>query len=305
MNRDMLKKQNKTLYNNDTHRTIFNYKAIYMALILGCIIADGITLFSLIDMFLKQSVAMSRVITVAIAGVLNIAAYLLAACLHNEEFTPRTKKTLAGMIIAVFLLFFTSVFVLRVASMEQMYGSNDENLGITIQTGEETQDAYAVDEDEFEASLAQIILAVILSLEPLGTSVLCFYIGYEQSPKRKREYLDAMQILEIEKAIDTDKVMITELKEDMVFDRIGYDNMQYEQTYALIIQLKEQALIKARKKLAEHDATPEGITYLMEGGYKEQAKQTAEVAEVAEPDGSVTEKKETTEVTTKRIKSIA
>lgn len=302
MNREMLKKQNKTLYSNDTHRTIFNYKVVYMVLIAGCILADGITLFSLIDMFLKQSVAMSRVITIAVAGVLNIAAYLLAACLHNEEFTPRTKKTLAGMIIAVFLLFFTSVFVLRVASMEQMYGSNNEDLGITIQTGVDAEDVYTAEGDEFKASVAQIILAIILGLEPLGTSVLCFYIGYEESPKRKKEYFDAMHVLEIEKAIDTDKVMITELKADMAFDRAGYDNMQYEQIYALIIQLKEQAIVKARKKLAEHDATPEGVTHLMEGGFKEQSKQAAEATE---SDGSVAGIKETNEVASKRIKSIA
>lgn len=302
MNRDMLKKQNKALYINDTRRHIFNYPVVYPALIMSCILADGLTLFSLIDQFLKQSQNMSYVITAAVAGVLNIAAVLLAACLHNEEFSPRAKKTLAGMIIGVFLLFFTSVFVLRVASMEQMYGSNNEDLGITIQTGVDTQDAYASEEDDFEASLAQIILAVILGLEPLGTSVLCFYIGYEQSPKRKREYIDAEQITDLEKAIDTDKVMITELKADMAFDRAGYDNMQYEQIYALIVQLKEQAIVKARKKLAEHDATPEGVTHLMEGEFKEQSKQAAEATEA---NGSVAETKETNEVASKRIKSIA
>lgn len=302
MNRDMLKKHNKALYINDTRRHVFNYPVIYPALIAGCILADGLTLFSLIDQFLKQSQNMSYVITAAVAGVLNIAAVLLAACLHNEEFTPRTKKTLAGLIIAVFLLFFTSVFGLRVSSMEQMYGSNNENLGITIQTGVDTQDPYAVDEDEFEASLAQIILAVILGLEPLGTSVLCFYIGYEQSPKRKREFIDAEQITDLEKAIDTAKVMITELKADMAFDRTGYDNMQYEQTYALIIQLKEQALVMARKKLAEHDATPEGITYLMESGYVKQSEKAVEVVESAD---SATEKKATNEVINNKLKSIA
>lgn len=302
MNRDMLKKQNKALYINDTRRHIFNYPVIYPVLIMSCILADGLTLFSLIDQFLKQSQNMSYVITAAVAGVLNIAAVLLAACLHNEEFTPRVKKTLAGMIIGVFLLFFTSVFVLRVASMEQMYGSNNEDLGINIQTGVETQNTYATDEDDFNASIAQIILAVILGLEPLGTSVLCFYIGYEQSPKKKREYINAEQIADLEKAMDNDKVMITELKADMAFDRIGYDNMQYEQTYALIIQLKEQALVKARKKLAEDDATPEGITHLMEGGYKEQSDKAAKVAE---PDGSAIETQTTNEVANKRIKSIA
>lgn len=285
MNRKLLSKHNKTLYTLDTRRHIFNYPVVYPALIVACITADGLTLFSLIDQYLKQSQYMSIVITVAVAGVLNIAAVLLAACVQNERFASRTKKVLSGLIVTVFLLFFTAVFGLRIASMEQMYASNDDNLKISIQTSVDVQDASAEDEEEFKASLAQIILAVILGLEPLGTSVLCFYIGYEQSPKRKREYYDADQIIELEKAIDNDKVVITELKADMEFDLSGYDHMQYERTCTVIDQLKEIAMVKARKKLAECDATPDGVSYLMEGGYREN--------------------KESNDVTSKRIKSIA
>lgn len=302
MNRNILKKSNKTLYKNDIRHHIFNFPGFYQLLILGAIGSDFVTLFSLIDIFLKQSQTMSYVITAAVAGVLNVSSVLLAACLHNEEFTPHAKKILAGMIIAVFSLFFTAVFGLRIASMEQMYASNKEDLNIQIQTNVDTQNTYAADDEEFKASLPQIILAVILGLEPLGTSVLCFYIGYEQSPKRKREYLDADQIIELEKAIDNDKVMINELKADMEFDRVGYDHMQYEQTCAVIGQLKEQALVKARKKLAEYDATPEGITYLMEGGYM---KQPETAAVTAEPIDSAAKNQEPSDISNKKIKSIA
>lgn len=302
MNRDMLKKHNKASYLNDTRRHIFNYPLIYPVLIFACILADGLTLFSLIDQFLKQSQYMSFVITGAVAGVLNIAAVLLAACLHNEEFTPRTRKTLAGMIIAVFLLFFTSVFGLRIASMEQMYGSNNEDLGITIQSSVDTEDTYAAEGESFEASPGQLLLAIILGLEPLGTSILCFYIGYEQSPKRKRAYLNEDQIIELEKAIDTDEVMITELEADMEFDRDAYDLMQFEQTCAVMMRLKERAMVRARKKLAEHDATPEGISYLMEGGY---LKQSDKAADEAEPDDTASEKDGDNNVTNKKIKTIA
>lgn len=300
MDRSMLKKQETTLYKNDTRKHVFNYPGVYQILIAACIAADGITLFSLIDLFLKQSQAMSYVITGAVAGVLNIAAVLLAACLHNEEFTPRVKKSLAGLIIGVFLLFFSSVFILRVASMEQMYGSNSNDLGISIQNSVVELPDYDVEAEEFQPTVGQIILAVILGLEPLGTSILCFYIGYEQSPKRNRRYLMDVHQIELEEAIDHDKVMIEELKADMAFDLDAYDEEQLSDITAVTVQQGELAKNAAIRKLSEHDGTSEGVTYLMEGGYQEQNK-----PEGGESENSARFSNESKEVTNKRIKSIA
>lgn len=299
MDRSMLKKQEATMYKNDTRRHVFNYPGVYQILIAACIAADSITLFSLIDLFLKQSQTMSFVITGAVAGVLNIAAVLLAACLHNEEFTPRVKKGLAGLIVAVFLLFFSSVFILRVASMEQMYGSNSNDLGITIQNSTVEQSAYEAEEEEFELTVGQIILAIILGLEPLGTSILCFYIGYEQSPKRKRRYLRDVHQIELEEAIDHDKVIIEELVADMAFDLDAYDEEQLSDIVAVTVQQGELAKNVAIRKLSEHDGTPEGVTYLMEGDYQKQDKKGIE------SDDSAHFSNEVNEVTNKRIKSIA
>lgn len=276
MDRNILKKQEITLYKHDTIRHIFSYAGVYYLLIAACITADSITLFSLIDLFLKQSQTMSFVITGAVAGILNIAAVLLAACLHNEEFTPRAKKGLAGLIVAVFLLFFSSVFILRVASMEQMYGSNSNDLGIAIQGTNVEQSGYTIEEEDFEPTVGQIILAVILGLEPLGTSTLCFYIGYEQSPKRKRRYLMDMHRIELEEAIDHDRTIIEELTADMAFDLDAYDEEQLGGIVAEIIQQGELAKNAAIRKLSEHDGTPEGVSYLMEGDYQKQNKKEGE-----------------------------
>lgn len=276
MNRNLLKKQKSVRYNNHTRRHIFNYPGVYQLLIVACIGADFLTLFSLIDVFLKQSQTMSYIITFAVAGVLNIAAVLLAACLHNEEFTPRVKKMLAGLILTVFTLFFSAVFTLRVVSMEQMYGSNSNELGIDIADNTTVLPGYSEEEDTFHPTLGQIILAVILGLEPLGTSVLCFYIGYEQSPKHKRRYLTEQHIIELEEAIDNDTVMFNELKADIEFDLDGHDQIQYEEFRARIIQLGKISKNDARRILSEHDGSPEGVSYLMEGGYHEHAKEKTE-----------------------------
>lgn len=299
MDRKMLKKQEAALYKNDTRRNVFQWPGVYQLLIAACIAADGITLFGLIDMFLKQSVTMSRVITIAVAGVLNIAAVLLSSCLHNEDFTPRTKKILAGLILGVFLLFFSATLTLRVASMEQMYGSNSNSLGITILNSTGEQSAYAAEEEEFEPAVGQIILAVILGLEPLGTSILCFYIGYEQSPKRKRHYLLAKQKIDIEEAVDQGKVMLEELNADIEFDLDAFDKEQFNDIVSITVQKGELAKVAALRKLSEHDGTPEGVSYLMEGDYLHQNKKGAVY------DDSAHFSTEANTETNNRIKSIA
>lgn len=287
MNRNLLKKQKTIQYKHDTRRHVFNYPGVYQLLIAACIAADGITLFSLIDLFLKQSQAMSIVITSAVAGVLNIAAVLLAACLHNEEFTLRMKKIFAGLLIAVFTLFFTAVFILRIASMEQMYGSNSNDLGITIQDNTVGQSGYYEEEEVFDPTVGQIILAVILGLEPLGTSILCFYIGYEQSPGRKRRYLKDCHNSELEEAIDYYKVMIAELKADMAFDLDAYDEEQLNDMVAVTIQQGELAKNTATRKLTEHDGTPEGVSHLMENEYlKKKGAESADPAPTLPAEGT-------------------
>lgn len=276
MDRSILKKQETALYKNDSRPNVFHWPGVYQFLILACIAADGITLFSLIDTFLKQSVTMSRVITIAVAGVLNIAAVLLSSCLHNDDFTPTIKKMLASVILGVFLMFFSATFVLRVASMDEMYRSNSNSLGIAIQDSIGGEFAYTAEQEEFEPTIGQIILAVILGLEPLGTSILCFYIGYEQSPKRKRSYLLTKQRIDIEEAIDHDKVVLEELNADMEFDLYAYDKEQLDDIIAIITQRGEIAKVIALRKLSEHDGTPEGVSYLMEGDYQYENKREDE-----------------------------
>ena len=276
MNDSMLKKQENALYRNDTCRHMFNYPGVYQLLVIGCISADGITLYSLIDLFLKQSQIMSVVITVAVAGVLNIAAVLLAACLHHEEFSQRVKKIYASLLISIFTLFFTAVFILRVASMEQMYGSNSNDLGIALQNDGGDLAAYSTEEEEFDPTVGQSVLAGILGLEPLGTSVLCFYIGYEQSPRRKRRHLIELQMIELEEAIAHDKVMIDELMVDLKFDLDTYDEEQLKNKIALTVQQGEIGKNDAVRKLTEHDGTPEGVSHLMEGEYLRQNKDAEE-----------------------------
>ena len=293
MDRSIFTKHEDKLYKLDTRQHMFQYPGVYQLLSLACIGADSFTLFSLIDLFFKQTVSMSMVITIAVAGVLNITAVLLAACLRNTELSLRMKKVFCTLLISIFILFFSATFSLRIASQEQMYGTSDD-LDITIQSESFEQIAA---EEEFKPSLAQTILAVILGLEPLGTSILCFYLGFEQSAERKRKHQEAQNLMEAEELIDHYKVMVEELRNDLDFDLESYDEELYTEMIAIIIQYGELAKNKAIRKLSEHDGTPEGISYLMEGEYLKQKKG-------AEYTDSASAVPANEEVTTK-IKSIA
>lgn len=294
MNRTILTKQENARYKGERLH-ILQKKGVCELFILACICADAVTLFSVFDLIITQQPRITWVITITVAAAMNIAPMLLAACLRNEELTKRMKNVLCALLGCLFFSLFVATFSLRYSSQEDLFagGTNDPLI----------QSESVIDgEGEFNPTAAQIIVSIILGLEPLATSICSFVLAYEVAPKRKRRHLYDLQKIELEKAIDHDKVMLEELIADMTFDLDDYDQKQFEEAVAIHIQKGELAKNTSIRKLSEHDASPEGVTYLMEGEYM---KQSEETVEVAESNGSATESKETNEVTYKRIKSIA
>lgn len=294
MNRSILTKQENARYKGERLH-ILQKKGICELFILACIVADAVTLFSVFDLIITQQPRITWVITITVAAAMNIAPMLLAACLRNEELTKSMKKVLCVLLGCLFFSLFVATFALRYSSQEDLFAGDTSKPLI--------QNEAVIDgEDGFKPTAAQIIVSIILGLEPLATSICSFVLAYEVAPKRKRRHLYDLQKIELEEAIDHDKVMLEELIADMAFDLDDYDQKQFEEAVDIHIQKGELAKNTSIRKLTEHDASPEGVTYLMEGEYM---KQSEETAEVAESNSSATENKENHEVTDKRIKSIA
>lgn len=238
-------------------------------LILAFIAADAFTLYSVFDLMLTQQTWISKVITITLAAVINIAPMLLAAQLRNPDLTQRMRGILCGILIGLFLLLFFVTFLLRYASRAELFTSTAQLDSFFAERASDLQ-------EKSEPTAAQNILAVILGLEPLATSVCSFVLGYEVSPKRKQEHISTIQAIELKELLDTYLVMAEELEMDIAFDLDGYDGQQYAHIQKLVYAMADMANTLARRKLSAAEAAPEAVSHLLEGGYrKEQSAESA------------------------------
>lgn len=267
MNNQILTKHERTLYQAERLH-VLQYPGIAQLFLLACIVADGFTLFTVVDQLLTQQTDVTWVITLTIATVINVLPMLIAAALRNEEFSRKMKAFLITMMTSMFLLLFGVTFALRFSAREEMFHSTSQ-LGITFEGGEGTEEKI-----ENESTQAQDILAVILGLEPALTSACTFVLAYEASPKRKRRHLLEVQRHELLNKIERDQVMLAEIDGDIAYDLDAYDITQYEGMQELIREQGERAMALARRKLAVlKEQTPEAVSYLMEGEYKTDMKE--------------------------------
>ena len=294
MNHIMLAKQEKARYNN-MRIHVLQYPGVCQFFILACICADAFTLFSVFDLILTQQMGITWVITITVAAAINIAPMLLAANLRNEELTKASKATICTFLAVLFIVLFVVTFSLRYASQEQLFGSSSE---LNIVVSEEYMQNETTIEETFEPTVAQRILAIILGLEPCATSICSFVLSYEVSPERKRRHLGNMQIIKLEEDIVRCKVMLEGLKNDLEFDIEEYDRELYEEFQAILIQKGELVKNMSIRKLSEHDGTPEGVSYLMEGEFLEKH-------EVVKTNDSVSVSIVTDDSTAKSVRTIA
>ena len=264
MNLKILSRQETDRY-EVRRQHVLQYPAVRQLFILGCILADTFTLWTVVDLMLTQQPAMTIVITVTVAAVINIAPMLAASYLKNDEAKRGSKIAVCTALACLFAVLFVSTFSLRIASQEQLYGSSSE-LNISIQTG--GQQTEMIEDEEFKPTTAQNVLAILLGLEPLATSVCTFVVTYEFSEKRKRRHLYELQIIKLKEEVIRYEAMREELKSDMEFDLDEYDKALFEEFKASIRQLGENAKVHARRRLCETVGTPEGVSQLMEADYR-------------------------------------
>ena len=256
----LLTAREKALYRADTRTHILQWPGVRHLFLVFAIVTDGFTLFSLMDLLLTQQAGLTWVITITVAACLNIAPMLLASCLRNPELDKTAKAVLCGALAALFAVLFLSTFTLRIASRSTLFTSSSQ---LTIVTTAE--DAGEGAEPE-EPTAAETVLAVILGLEPLATSICTFVLSYEVPAGRRRRHLLEQYRILLQEEIDRDRVMIQELEADMQFDLDAYDLEQYQAMQALLAAQGEQLEQRASRRLAEREGTPEAVAYLMEHG---------------------------------------
>lgn len=254
-----------------------------------CGLLDYNTLFPLIDALMTQSKTVGLVMTIAIAGSINIFPVLLAGWFANGRVDPKVRKTvlttLAGMLAAMFL----ATFGLRMATLDITMAPTDQlDIGTSysdvLDIGDDIEsvstDAAAEAENTFHPTAGQLVMAVLMGMEPLATSMLSFAIAFHYL---SREEPDAdinhrrIQVLNrLKEEIDLVTAAIAELNEDIEFDLTQYDENLYQNMRATILKEADIANNTAVTLLTQKLKDPEAITYLMEGGFQKEVR-SAEV----------------------------
>lgn len=274
----ILKERTKALFRAEQAH-IFQVPSARYILLLLCIAADAFTIFNVFDLMIEERVLLTLVITGAVAAVMNIDPMLIAAALRNKEMDQRMKAFLLALLVAVFALFFGSTFCLRMTTMDVTFQSKAD-LSISIVT-EDAQNLSTETEEEEQPTAAQIVVAMVMGLEPIGTSAICFYLSYEEAPGRKKQYQNALYAIALRGEIDRYEVMVHELEEDMNFDLEAYDEEHYRHMIDTISAYGEEMKVHSRKRLSMKEATPEGVGFLMEKGYlRQNGAPLAEIGEV-------------------------
>lgn len=273
-------------------------------IILICIIADMATLYNIFELQMTQQQILTIIITVVIAGALNIAPVLLAVCLNDKEDTSRLKNVQMTAFAGVFILLFVSTAILRWTSREDLFASES---GLMISGAADIEGNKNVSEGYIEVgmqnagpqgsdarsaglqnaglqsgnagntgpqimaagpketTMAQNACALILLLEPLATSAVCFGLSYEKDPHRKKRQFLRLQNVRLRQERDGYQVQITELEQELKECNLAeYDKEQYDIMRKQIELYRQYFKIHARRRLAEKDGTANAATLLLE-----------------------------------------
>ena len=219
MDRRILTKHKQALQKAE-RVNILQYPGVCQLFVLACIVTDAFTLYTIFDIMLKQRPSLTLVITVMVATVLNITPMIAAVCINNQEYTKQKKMAVCTILGILFITFFGATFALRMASQESFYDASSEEISVGNEEFEQS------DEEKFEPTLAQTILAGLMGLEPLGTSVCTFVLSLEVSQEAKKKRKRELERIKLEKELDECKIMRDELLADMDFDLNEYDKWQ-------------------------------------------------------------------------------
>ncbi len=303
-------------------------------IIVVCMIADMATLYSIFELQMTEQQILTVIITIVIAGALNIAPVLLALCLNDQEDRSGLKKMQMAAFSGVFLILFISTAILRWTSRQDLFASetgivisgvrDTEGNGSAMTDGvlqgqpfqdlepenielrevrpkntdpqdgqvqnADPQDSQAPgaafqdqppqavwlqnirsqktavqDTDIQGVTMAQNACALILLLEPLATSAVCFGLSYEKDPEKKKRQLLRLQNVRLRQQRDEYQVQIAELEQELSeCDLEEYDREQYETMRQQIELYRQYFKIHARRRLAEKDGTANAATLLLE-----------------------------------------
>ena len=263
-NTNILLQQEKKLHKVRKERTFMHKSGVKELVVLICILFDTVCMFQSVDLFFSQKVWLSVIITVGMAFVLDVPPMVLGAVTRDRRLSPQEKKLQSIGLLSAFLLMYLATFVLRFATMDEMFPA--VSLQITGQVQEQTQTGHTV---------GQYIMSLILAITPLGTSIVSFVLGMQDDPEEAYRHQLRLNRIELRQQINARKVEYAELSEDMEFDLNEYDKARYDIRRETIRDQADILKSDARKHLAEKLGGAEAVTELMEKPHQPRMENTS------------------------------
>ena len=227
---------------------------------------DAVVLFSVLDVAMTQAEWMGIAVSLCIALILNFLPLVIAGNLQKAIYKLERyalSKALLG--VMAFFLLFSATVILRFA-YKDMYGVETQATTLVSTVG----DTYQEKEDsEVKDSTKGMATIILLSIEPLITSVLGFLLAFFNSDplQSKIAYLRKRR-LELMEAQGDLRAAISNMdcgKEQL----LALDEERYRAARALVHARCDQLRAEARFLLSEHLREPSAISRLSGQGITE------------------------------------
>jgi len=174
---------------------------ITTVIVLLASVCDFITIQSVMEFYLTESVVIQVVITATIAFILNYLPSLLGKALQDKKTPNRTM--MIGVLLTSFVLLFVLTFLLRWNSREMMFQDTGA-LNLVPNVNSDVQNTIGAGENT---------LTIIMGCSTLFTSILSFIFSYTSiTPEERKRQLIELRLLELENEKDIYQAHIDELE---------------------------------------------------------------------------------------------
>lgn len=245
-----------------TDRSFWSAPIVITGLTIALSITDALVLYSILDQALMQSEYMGKIMSFTIALVLNFIPLITAKFVHQAIYRLKKFALLWAILsIAAFLVLFAATVYLRLA-YRNLYETNGvvqlENQVAATENEEEVLE-QPLDTGKEKKSLAVVIL---LSLEPLVTSIVNFVLAYitDDEVKKRIEFLRIRRLELIEAESDL-KAGLENMEIDCK-DLEDVERERYETARLEVFAIGERLKARSRFMLAQHLADPDSISKL-------------------------------------------
>lgn len=246
---------------NDSDFAWWSTPAFIVFLTISMSVLDALVLFDILDQAMTQSEYLGKVVSFGVALVLNMIPILVAKFAHQAIYGIKKHAVVwVILLITVFMLLFSATVLLRF-SYQDSYGTASEMHIMNEMV--EAKDEYL----QTERDMKGIAVVILLSLEPLVTSVVNYFLAFVSDDElRKRINHQKKRVLELN-AEERDLKAFLAAAEDPEEWRTRNIEQDVERKEACAKDINDRGNILkayARSILAERLGDAESVSYVSE-----------------------------------------